>query len=213
MAEAKLAAGEAAESSFLAGASDGKHAKNVKAKKKTDRNKKEEHDFEDDSTKLTAGDAAETSSLVAANGKDAKDIKVKKTARKKKEEHDFEEDSTVVGAVADEASIEDDDDSLRKSTEKVLPKLRTRTGRPDLDSSTFRSSAKASVALASEARQLGWCIAQMSSEELANTLKDAGYHITEAEKILENINSSGVVDCLRVSPSPSDRHGEIHRRL
>jgi hypothetical protein len=61
-----------------------------------------------------------------------------------KEEHDFEEDSTVVGAVADEASIEDDDDSLRKSTEKVLPKLRTRTGRPDLDSSTFGSSAKAS---------------------------------------------------------------------
>ena len=94
-----------------------------------------------------------------------------------KEEHDFEEDSTVVGAVADEASIEDDDDSLRKSTEKVLPKLRTRTGRPDLDSSTFRSSAKASVALASEARQLGWCIA-------------------EAAKNLENINSSGVVDYL-----------------
>ena len=130
MAEVKLAAGEAAESSFLAGASDGKHAKNVKAKKKTDRNKKEEHDFEDDSTKLTAGDAAETSSLVAANGKDAKDIKVKKTARKKKEEHDFEEDSTVVGAVADEASIENDDASLRKSTEKVLPKLRSeRAGR------------------------------------------------------------------------------------
>lgn len=145
MAEAKLAAGEAAESSFLAGASNGKNVKDVKkAKQKTACNKKEEHDFEDDSTKLAAGDAAETSSLVAADGKDVKDIKVKKTARKKKEEHDFEEDSTVVGAVADEASIENDDASLRKSTEKVLPKLRTRTGRPDLDSSTFGSSAKAS---------------------------------------------------------------------
>ena len=73
-----MAAGEAAESSFLAGASAGKNAKDVKAKKKTARNKKEEHDFEDDSTKLAAGDTAETSSLVAADGNDAKDIKVKK---------------------------------------------------------------------------------------------------------------------------------------
>ena len=144
MAEAKLAAGEAAESSFLAGASDGKHAKIVKAKKKTARNKKEEHDFEDDSTKLAAGDAAETSSLVAADGRMRKISRLRRLLAKMKEEHDFEEDSTVVGAVADEASIEDDDDSLRKSTEKVLPKLRTRTGRPDLDSSTFGSSAKAS---------------------------------------------------------------------
>ena len=61
-----------------------------------------------------------------------------------KEEHDFEEDSTVVGAVADEASIEDDDDSLRMSTEKVLPKLRTRTGRSLLDISAFTNSTKAS---------------------------------------------------------------------
>jgi hypothetical protein len=117
--------------------------------------------LKDDSTKLAAGDAAETSSLVAADGKDAKEIKAKKkTDRKKKEEHDFEEDSTVVGAAADEASIENDDASLRKSTEKVLSELRTRTGRPHLDSSTFGSSAKASVALANEACQLGWCIAQ-----------------------------------------------------
>ena len=144
MAEAKVAAGEAAESSSSAGASDGKNAKDIKAKKKTARNKKEEHDIEDDSTKLAAGVAAESSFSVAVDGKVAKDIKAKKTARKKKEEHDFEEDSTVVGAVADEASIENDDASLRKSTEKVLPKLRTRTGRPDLDSSTFGSSAKAS---------------------------------------------------------------------
>ena len=49
-------------------------------------------------------------SLVASDGKDAKDNKAKKTARKKKKEHDFEEDSTLVGAVADEASIEEDDD-------------------------------------------------------------------------------------------------------
>ena len=48
--------------------------------------------------------------MVAADGKDAKDNKTKKTACKKKEEHDFEEDSTLVGAVADEASIEEDDD-------------------------------------------------------------------------------------------------------
>ena len=83
MAEAKLAAGKAAESSFLAGASNGKNMKDVKkAKQKTACNKKEEHDFEDDSTKLAAGDTAETSSLVAADGKDAKDIKLKKTALK-----------------------------------------------------------------------------------------------------------------------------------
>jgi hypothetical protein len=86
-----------------------------------------------------------------------------------KEEHDFEEDSTVVGAVADEASIEDDDDSLRKSTEKVLPKLRTRKGRPDLDSSTFGSSAKASH-LRARLASLAGVSRNMSSEEIANTL-------------------------------------------
>ena len=48
-----MAAGKAAESSFLAGASNGKNMKDVKkAKQKTACNKKEEHDFEDDSTKL-----------------------------------------------------------------------------------------------------------------------------------------------------------------
>jgi hypothetical protein len=30
--------------------------------------------------------------------------------------------------------------------------------------------------------------------------------------MLEKINKSGVVDYLRVSPSPLDFHGEIHRR-
>ena len=59
---------------------------------------------------MAAGVAAESSFSVAVDGKVAKDIKAKKTARKKKKEHDFEEDSTLVGAVADEASIEEDDD-------------------------------------------------------------------------------------------------------
>ena len=101
----------------------------------------------------------------------------------------------MVGAVADEASIEDDDDSLRKSTEKVLPKLRTRKGRPDLDSSTFGSSAKASQ-LRARLASLAGVSRNMSSEEIAKTLKAAGYHIAEAAKNLENINSSGIVDCL-----------------
>ena len=34
----------------------------------------------------------------------------------------------------------------------------------------------------------------VSSEELANALKAAGYHITDAAKMLEKINSKGVVD-------------------
>ena len=34
----------------------------------------------------------------------------------------------------------------------------------------------------------------MSSDELANKLKAVGYHITEAAKMLETINSRGIVD-------------------
>ena len=108
--------------------------------------------------------------------------RLRRLLAKIKDEHDFEEDSTVVGAVADEASIEDDDDSLRKSTEKVLPKLRTRKGRPDLDSSTFGSSAKASQ-LRARLASLAGVSRNMSSEEIAKTLKAAGYHIAEAAKV------------------------------
>ena len=98
--------------------------------------------------------------MVAADGKDAKDNKTKKTACKKKEEHDFEEDSTLVGAVADEASIEEDECM----------------GRPDLDSAAFRSSAKASY-LQTRLTSLAGVSHNMKSKELANTLKVAGYHI------------------------------------
>ena len=35
-----------------------------------------------------------------------------------------------------------------------------------------------------------------SSAEIANTLKAVGYHITEAAKMLEKINSRGIVDYL-----------------
>jgi hypothetical protein len=144
MAEAKVAAGEAAESSSSAGASDGKNAKDIKAKKKTARNKKEEHDFEDDSTKLAAGVAAESSFSVAVDGKVAKDIKAKKTARKKKEEHDFEEDSTVVGAVDDEASIDDDDVSEYQPTQGEGDKfvVAERSPRPSRSSSRIDKCTK-----------------------------------------------------------------------
>ena len=144
MAEAKVAAGEAAESSSSAGASDGKNAKDIKAKKKTARNKKEEHDFEDDSTKLAAGVAAESSFSVAVDGKVAKDIKAKKTARKKKEEHDFEEDSTVVGAVDDEASIDDDDASEYQPTQGEGDKFAVaeRSPRPSRSSSGIDKCTK-----------------------------------------------------------------------
>jgi hypothetical protein len=144
MAEAKVAAGEAAESSSSAGASDGKNAKDIKAKKKTARNKKEEHDFEDDSTKLAAGVAAESSFSVTFDGKDANDIKAKKTARKKKEEHDFEEDSTVVGAVDDEASIDDDDASEYQPTQGEGDKfvVAERSPRPSRSSSGIDKCTK-----------------------------------------------------------------------
>ena len=100
MAEAKVAACEAAESSSSAGASDGKNAKDIKAKKKT--------------------------------------------ARKKKEKHDFEEDSTVVGAVDDEASIDDDDASEYQPTQGEGEKfvVAERSPRPSRSSSGIDKCTK-----------------------------------------------------------------------
>ena len=59
-------------------------------------------------------------------------------------------------------------------------------------SSTVSPETRASMA----ANFLADVSRNMRSEELAKTLKAVGYHITEAAKMLEKINSMGVVDYL-----------------
>ena len=59
-------------------------------------------------------------------------------------------------------------------------------------SSTVSPETRASMA----ANFLADVSRNMRSEELAKTLKAVGYHITEAAKMLEKINSRGVVDYL-----------------
>lgn len=75
-------------------------------------------------------------------------------------------------------------------------------------SSTVSPETRASVA----ANFSAGVSRNISSTELANTLKAVGYHITEAAKMLVKNNSRGIVDHLWVGPSPSDFHGGSHRR-